>query len=117
MDTERFDARVSSSYISSSVGVNALAQRTSKKSAKVGRHGDKAAPPSAKRDQRIRELGDSKTASKTRFSATLFRPAATAKAVSWTFLTLPKEASAKLPSRGQTTVEGALNGRPLRARP
>ena len=66
-------------------------------------------------DQRIRELGDSKTASKIRFSATLFRPAATAKAVSWTFLTLPKEASAKLPSRGQTTVEGTLNGLAFRA--
>jgi hypothetical protein len=66
-------------------------------------------------DQRIRELGDSKTASKIRFSTTLFRPAATAKAVSWTFLTLPKEASAKLPSRGQTTVEGTLNGFPFRA--
>jgi len=47
-----------------------------------------------------------------RFSATLHRPAATgeAKAGSWTFLTLPEEASAKLPSRGQTTVEGTLNG-------
>ena len=66
-------------------------------------------------DQRIRELGDSKTASKIRFSATLFRPAATGKAVSWTFLTLPKEASSKLPSRGQTTVEGTLNGLPFRA--
>jgi len=65
--------------------------------------------------QRIRELDDSKTASTIRFSATLFRPAATAKAVSWTFLTLPKEASAKLPSRGQTTVEGTLNGFPFRA--
>ncbi len=65
--------------------------------------------------QRTAELGDSKTASKIRFSATLHRPAATAKPVSWTFLTLPKEASSKLPSRGQTTVEGTLNGRPLRA--
>ena len=88
---------------------------TSTKSTKVDRRGDKAAPPSAKRDQRIRELGDSKTASKIRFSATLFRPAATAKAVSWTFLTLPKEASSKLPSRGQTSVEGALNGLAFRA--
>ena len=54
---------------------------------------------------------------KIRFSATLMRPKATggAKAVSWTFLTLPKEASAKLPSRGQTTVEGTLNGFPFRA--
>jgi len=64
--------------------------------------------------------GDSKTASKIRFTATLHRPAG--KVVSrhvesstWTFLTLPKQASAKLPSRGQVTVEGTLNGRPLRA--
>jgi Domain of unknown function (DUF1905)/Bacteriocin-protection, YdeI or OmpD-Associated len=28
----------------------------------------------------------------------------------WTILRLPKEASAKLPSRGQTMVEGAING-------
>ena len=60
-------------------------------------------------------LGDSQTASKIRFSATLFRPAGTAKAVSWTFLTLPREASAKLPSRGMTSVEGALNGLAFRA--
>ena len=56
------------------------------------------------------ELGDSKAASKIRFSATLLRPKATAKAVSWTFLTLPKEASAKLPSRSMTSVEGTFNG-------
>jgi len=93
MDTERFDARVSSFYINPFVGVNAMAKGTSKKSAKVAKEAD----------------------SEIRFSAPLFRPAATAKAVSWTFLTLPKEASAKLPSRGQTTVEGTLNGRPLRA--
>jgi hypothetical protein len=55
-------------------------------------------------------------ASKIRFSATLLSPRRpTAKAVSWTFLTLPKEASSKLPSRGQTTVEGTLNGCPFRA--
>src|SRR5204862_6660370 len=56
-----------------------------------------------------------KTASKIRFRAKLFRPAPTAKVGSWTFLTLPKEASAKLPSRGMTTVEGTLNGFPFRA--
>jgi hypothetical protein len=39
----------------------------------------------------------------------------TAKAVPWTFLKLPKEASAKLPSRGQTTVEGTFNGSAFRA--
>src|SRR5437764_4829098 len=56
-----------------------------------------------------------RTASKIRFSAKLFRPAATAKAGSWTFLTLPKNASAKLPSRGMTTVEGTINGFHFRA--
>ena len=66
-------------------------------------------------DQRIRELGDSKTASKIRFSATLFRPVVTAKAVSWTFLNLPKEASAKLPSRGMSSVAGTFNGMAFRA--
>ncbi len=57
-------------------------------------------------------LGNSTTASTIRFSATLFRPVATAKekAVTWTFLKLPKEASAKLPSRGMTSVEGTFNG-------
>jgi len=76
-----------------------------------------AAPDSASKmmGQRAREVGDSQTACKIRFRATLLRPAGTAKAVTWTFLTLPKEASAKLPSRGQTTVEGTLNGRTLRA--
>jgi len=54
-----------------------------------------------------------KAASTIRFAAKLFRPKATAKAVSWTFLTLPKAASAKLPSRGMTSVEGTLNGLPF----
>jgi hypothetical protein len=72
-----------------------MASKTSIKSAKV------ASPA---------ELGDSTAASKIRFSATLLRPKATAKAVSWTFLTLPKEASAKLPSRSMTSVEGTFNG-------
>jgi hypothetical protein len=49
-------------------------------------------------------------ASKIRFTAKLLRPATAAKAVSWTFLILPKEASAKLPSRGMSAVEGTLNG-------
>ncbi|MEX0733288.1 MAG: YdeI/OmpD-associated family protein [Steroidobacteraceae bacterium] len=55
------------------------------------------------------------TTSRIRFKAKLFRPAATAKAASWTFLTLPKAASAKLPSRGMTPVEGTLNDFPFRA--
>jgi hypothetical protein len=45
-----------------------------------------------------------------RFKAKLLRPAASAKADSWTFLILPKNASAKLPSRGMTAIEGTLNG-------
>jgi hypothetical protein len=50
-----------------------------------------------------------KNASKIRFKATLFRPA-TAKSASWTFLTLPKAASAKLRTRSMTAVEGTMNG-------
>jgi len=56
-----------------------------------------------------------KTTSKIRFRAKLLRPAATEKDGSWTFLILPKDASAKLPSRGMTTVEGTINGFPFRA--
>src|SRR5438093_13696614 len=56
-----------------------------------------------------------KTASKIRFRAKLFRPEATAKVGSWPFLTRPKDASAKLPSRGMTTVGGTINGFPFRA--
>ena len=52
---------------------------------------------------------------KIRFRAKLLRPAASEKAGSWTFLTLPKDASAKLPSRGMATVEGTINGFPFRA--
>jgi len=50
------------------------------------------------------------TKSAIRFSAKLLRPKSIEKPDSWTFLNLPKEASAKLPSRGQVTVEGAFNG-------
>jgi len=64
-------------------------------------------------NQTLRKM--TKTASTIRFRAKVFRPAATAKAGSWTFLTLPKDASAKLPSRGMTTVEGTINGYPFRA--
>ncbi len=50
-----------------------------------------------------------------RFSATLQRPAATGRPVSWTFLTLPQDASVKLPSRGMVSVDGTLNGSRFRA--
>ena len=49
-----------------------------------------------------------------RFSAKLFPPNANEKTASWT-LTLPKNASAKLPSRGSTMVEGTINSFPFRA--
>ena len=45
-----------------------------------------------------------------RFKAKLLRPAESEKAGSWTFLILPKNASAKLPSRGMTPIEGTING-------
>ena len=51
-----------------------------------------------------------KIASKIRFTAKLLRPAATGKGGFWTFLTVPKHASGKLPSRGMTTVDGTING-------
>src|SRR5436190_10438955 len=59
-----------------------------------------------------------------RFKAKLFRPAMEParpradqceKSGSWTFLVLPKNASAKLPSRGMTAIEGTINGFPFQA--
>jgi len=52
------------------------------------------------------------------FKAKLLRPVpqtSTKKVDSWTFLTYPKDASRKLPSRGMATVGGTLNGIPFRA--
>lgn len=57
-----------------------------------------------------RALGASTPTARIRFSAPLLRPVTTAKAADWTFLTLPPEASDKLPSRGMTSVEGTFNG-------
>jgi hypothetical protein len=56
-----------------------------------------------------------KTSSTIRFSAALFPPTATEKIASWTLLTLPRNASAKLPSRGMTMVEATINAFPFRA--
>ena len=50
-----------------------------------------------------------------RFKAKLFRPEESGKDGSWTFLILPKNASAKLPSRGMTAIEGTINGFPFQA--
>lgn len=43
------------------------------------------------------------------FQAKLLRPAEPGQAP-WTFVLLPKAASAKLPTRGQTPIEGTING-------
>ena len=56
-----------------------------------------------------------KTAAKIRFKAKLLRPAAPGKGNSWTFFVLPKNASAKLPTRSKMTVEGTINGYPFKA--
>jgi len=49
------------------------------------------------------------------FKAKLFRPTESAKGESWMFLILPKNASAKLPSRGMSAIEGTINGVPFQA--
>ena len=50
-----------------------------------------------------------------RFKAKLLQPQLTTRAASWTFVVLPRGASAKLPSRGMGTVDGTLNGLRFRA--
>jgi hypothetical protein len=56
-----------------------------------------------------------RTASTIRFEAKLLRPAEAGRDASWNFLVLPRSASAKLPTRSATTVEGTLNGQAFRA--
>jgi hypothetical protein len=53
-------------------------------------------------------------ASQIRFQAELLKPASP-KGASWTFLVLPANASAKLPTRSMTSVEGTLEGEPFQA--
>jgi len=52
---------------------------------------------------------------KSRFEATLLRPAKPGNDTSWAFLVLPRDASEQLPRRGRTTVEGTINGHPFQA--
>lgn len=67
--------------------------------------------------------GGSTTAGKIRFIAVLLRPAVAKsaggtpreKAVSWTFLKLPVDASRKLPSRSMVSVAGTINESPFQA--
>ena len=54
-------------------------------------------------------------AAKITFKAKLLQPAEVSEGESWSFLVLPKDASAKLPTRGQTTVEVSMNGHRFRA--
>ena len=57
------------------------------------------------------------------FKAKILRPVEPApsradqrnRSASWTFLILPKKASAKLPSRGVTPIKGTINGCPFQA--
>ncbi|MET0808755.1 MAG: YdeI/OmpD-associated family protein [Pseudoxanthomonas sp.] len=49
-----------------------------------------------------------------RFKATLLRPESP-KGATWAFLVLPADASAKLPTRSMTTVDGTLDGYPFQA--
>jgi hypothetical protein len=52
---------------------------------------------------------------KSQFKARLLRPKKPGDNSSWAFVVLPKEASAKLPRRGRTTVEGTINGQSFTA--
>ncbi|MBB3062610.1 YdeI/OmpD-associated family protein [Microbulbifer rhizosphaerae] len=52
---------------------------------------------------------------KSRFKAKLLCPAKSGSDAPWAFIILPKNASAKLPRRGRTTVEGTINGHGFRA--
>jgi hypothetical protein len=63
----------------------------------------------------MRRSAVQETKSTIRFSAQLVRSESAEKTVSWSLLTLPKHASAKLPSRDMTVVEGTINGFPFRA--
>lgn len=56
----------------------------------------------------------SKATNTVKFKAKLSRPAEP-KGAAWTFLVLPVEASAKLPTRSQVTVDGKLDGHVFQA--
>jgi len=80
-----------------------MPSRTSNKPAKAASRSAKAASRSAGARRARAAVG---------FSATLLRPATPASA-EWMFLVLPPAASAKLPSRGQVSVEGTFAGSPF----
>lgn len=71
---------------------------------------NESSPRSRETSAKPRSNVASKLPSSIRFAARLSRPKVEGRAVAWTFLVLPAEASKLLPSRGQVTVEGTLNG-------
>lgn len=52
---------------------------------------------------------------KSRFEASLLRPAKQDEAAPWAFVVLPSEISETLPRRGRTSIDGTLNGTRFRA--
>src|SRR5918998_273205 len=96
-------------HISLSVGVNAMANKTSKKSTKVAKPallaGDN--PQIAKAD------GDGPPV--LRFEAQLFQHPKTAKTGFQTLLNVPVWVSKQFPSHVSTKVEGTIDGHPFRA--
>jgi hypothetical protein len=56
----------------------------------------------------------SAAATKSQFQAKLLRPIKSDGDTTWAFVVLPKNASAKLPRRGRTTVDGMINGHGFR---
>lgn len=52
---------------------------------------------------------------RSQFDGRLLRPQKPGNGSSWAFVVLPSAASAKLPRRGRTTVDGTINGRGFRA--
>ena len=54
-------------------------------------------------------------ATRTHFEAQLLRPVNSGDKSEWAFVVLPQEASAQLPRRGRTTVDGSINGEDFRA--
>ena len=57
----------------------------------------------------------SQSSQQSRFKAQLLRPASPGSYVPWSFLVLPQTASAKLPRRGRTSIEGSINGHRFQA--
>jgi hypothetical protein len=96
-------------YISLSVGVNAMANKTSKKSTKG------AKPPhlAAGNPQIVKADGDGPPV--LRFEAQLFQHPKTAKTGFQTLLNVPGGVSKQFHSHVSTKVEGTINGHPFRA--